>query len=1024
MKALVPDVLQSALEIQDHLLGPTQDFDPRRSSNELQLDDPYAELTPDMRDHLHAVNGLSNSSWFFQSPLQYWSCSPQNIAADKDIITTVNEASRSTTFVNVTLRHSIVFSGKRFEDHRLVAADALVITLISKLDSPVGRQWDRKAEEMARRRSPKWRLYPPDGRTLGNTLYEFRFQPLSFQDDLFLGIAYALTALYFAFSLSRLRALKSRIGLIMAVVSQIAVSIMSSFTICAIFKIDLSKIPREAYPLVILTVGLENIFRGINAVIITPAQASTAARMSEALGQTGHIALAGVTQNLVILWMLSKVVSPGVAAFCTFAAIALTFDFFYLMTFFLAVLCIDVRRTELSDSLSRSATRTPRNSSPENQPRQTWFDALLRGEAPISTRVAGTAVMIAFIMAAQWHFFDNESFFQTVRKVFRILKSEAHPPREIPVSLLSVDVNQARTPTAWLKLQDHETAHEVIRVVKPDAHSYIARVYDPLVFVLEGSDRTPNRMGVRPFLPAFYDFTRHQTTSFIVTVSLLVAIVSLLMNYLLWDDSPESEDEERLDDEPLLSVKSLNGHALDVVLLAASNEGIVASVGLDRWIRIWNVRPGGKSYVIRDPEFEIDPFPVLAMTIDSDSNWLAILSAKDMIALWNIPERRWGPTMKVSVKGRTPATFFFGESPTELINPVILVRHNGLMSELHVESGESRELRICRSPLVCVRPHIERIIASNTGSRPRIITASKTGCVHIASETEAGWISREIPCDSQRDTEIISVLPLPVLNSFLAIRTHTVELIDVYTHRVTHTFETKPIKPNTLHCFHSQRRRPQCGSVGLAHFAFAYTSAETGECIMQFYQPKHEGDTICFRDPWTPGSKTCCLWTETVEQRYFIENPGDWTALPIGYLVGIRKYEIAIQSIETPSHQSTAGSELRQRGGFKRQQSHISPKDDNDNWEVWSLSPRGEQTTIPLSQYNRIGQDHLLVGGLGPIEKVGKRSLAVGLGNVVKVITVGKEKFDSLDSGSDDGIFVGMTASRRKKSNLSRKRSS
>jgi hypothetical protein len=1023
MKALVPDVLETALGIQDELLGPTQNFDPRRDSNNLPQEDLYGELTPETRDHLHAVNGLSNSSWFFHSPLQYWSCSLQNIAEDQNIITTVNEGSRLSTSVNVTLRHSIVFSGKRFEDHRLVAADALVVTLVHMLDSPVGRHWEKKAEEIARQKSTKWRLYPSDARMIGSTLYEFRFQPLTFQDDLFLGIAYSLTAFYFSFTLSKLRALKSRFGLIMAVVSQIAVSIMSSFTICAIFKIDLSKIPRETYPLVILTVGLENIFRLINAVIMTPPQASTASRMSDALGQTGHIALAGVTQNLVILWMLSKVVSPGVAAFCNFAAIALTFDFFYLLTFFLAVLSVDVRRTELRDSLSRSSPRSPRSSSPEYQLKQTWIDAMIRGEAPVSTRVAGTVVMISFIITAQWHFFDNENIFQTAARFFHHMKSGPQSPRQTHVSLLSVDVNQARTPTAWLQMQDHETAHEVIKVIKPNAHSYIARVYDPLVFVLDGSDRTSNRMGVRRFSPAFYDFTRHQTTPFIVAILLLVAAVSLLMNYLLWDEAQEDDDDDRPDDKPLLSVKGLNGHALDIVLLSASSEGIVASVGLDRWIRIWNVRYGGGSYMVRDPESDIDPFPVLAIAIDSDSNWLAILSAKGMVALWNIPERRWGLSMTVAVKGRTPAAFFFGDSPTELIDPVILVRHNGLMTELHVESNERTELRICRTPLLCARAYIERAVSSDT--TVRVITSSKSGCVHIASKEESGWISEEVPCDSEKDSAVLTVLPLPVLNSFLAIRNHSVELIDITTHRVTHTFATKPMKANTLRCFHSSRRRPQCGSVGLGNFALAYTSAESEECILQFYQPKREGDTICFRDPYTPGSKTCCLWTETMEEVYTVQNPGDWEALPKGHLVGIRKCEAGLQSIETSGRAITSGSGLRQRGAFAHQSSNITPKQESDDdWEVWSLSARGEQTTTLLSPNGRLGCDHLLVGGLGPIERVGQRSLAVGLGNVVKIITVGNERFDSIDSGSDDGTFVGMKASRRKRSTTSRKRTS
>lgn len=709
MKALEPNVLMSALEIQDQILGPTKNFDPRGGSMSVKtrLDLPASTITPDIRDMMHASNGITDASWFFHSPLQYWSCDPARLAAEEDIITAVNQGSSQATSVNVTLRHSTVFSGKRFENHRLVAADALVITLVHMLDSPVGRHWEERAKELADSKSDKWRLYPADGRSLASTLYEFRFQRLSFQDDVFLCAAYALTAFYFFVSLTKLRALKSRLGLILAVATQIGVSIMSSFTICAIFKIDVSKIPREVYPLVVLTVGLENIFRLINAVIMTSPDRPTATRMSEALGQTGHIALVGVTQNLAILLFFSKLVSPGLVAFCTFAAIALTFDLFFLLTFFVAVLSVDVRRTELTDSLTRVSTRNQRYSSSETPPRQSWADALIRGETTISTRIAGTCVMVGFILIAQWHLADD-NFLRTASRLGRIWK-KATPTRSPSASLLSVDIHQARTPTAWLRMQDHETAHEVIQVIKPNAHSYIARVYDPLIFVLNGSDRTPTEFGVRPFLPAVYDFVQRQWAPFIVAVIVSVSAVSLLMNYLLWDETPSSEAGDRPDDDPLLSVRSLGkGHALDIVLLTASSDGVVASVGLDRWVRIWDIRNEGRSYIIDDPSSDISPFPVLAIALDNDSNWLALLSSKEKVILWNIPERRWGPTMAVEIKGRLPVAFFFGQDQTELINPVVIVRHNGIMTELHMETGESKELQICRSPLVVVQPHAEK----------------------------------------------------------------------------------------------------------------------------------------------------------------------------------------------------------------------------------------------------------------------------------------------------------------------------
>lgn len=155
MKALQKNVLQIALDIQNHLLGPTVNFSPQNSTKALYSENPKTELTVEMRDKLHAINGLSNQSWFFHSPLQYWSCSTEAIEADEDILATINQSFRKATCVNITLRHSIVFSGKRFEEHRLVAADALVITLVHMLNSPVGRQWEIKAEELAKTKSDK-----------------------------------------------------------------------------------------------------------------------------------------------------------------------------------------------------------------------------------------------------------------------------------------------------------------------------------------------------------------------------------------------------------------------------------------------------------------------------------------------------------------------------------------------------------------------------------------------------------------------------------------------------------------------------------------------------------------------------------------------------------------------------------------------------------------------------------------------------------------------------------------------------
>jgi len=705
MQVLDREVLLGALELQDELLGPTKNFNPRQPTNSVSLPDETVDLVPEDRDKFHVLNGLTNQSWFFHSPLQYWACSAANIAEDHDIIATVNEKKTQSTSVNVTLRHSIVFSGKRFEDRQLVAADALVITLIHLRDSPVGRQWERKLAALAARMRAKWTIIPSDGFSMSNQLYEFQFKPISALDRVLLTLAYFIMVVYFVSSFSKLRAVKSKLGLFITAWAQILASLVSSLTVCAIFKVDLSRLPSAAYPLVVLAISLENSFRLINAVIMTPADHSITNRIGEAFGETAHVAVAGRAQNLIILWGLSRITFPGVSAFCTFAALAIVFDFFYLSTFFLSVLSIDVQRTELRDALEK-ASSVKHKAPPKNQMWQSWADALLQGRVALSTRIAGTVVMLGFVFIAEWHFVEDRNILRMASRVFNTgWTYQKTPPR----SSLLIDIHQARSPTSWLRLQDHETAREVINVVKPWAHSYTARVYDPLVFVLKGSDRMPHDRE-RLLLPAAYDFIHHELPRFIVIVLVIVALVRLLMNYLLWDDISESKnDEDGPEPDPLVSIKSLSaGHMLDIAMMTASSNGYLVSAGLDRVIQVWNVRSDSRSRVISDPENPMEnPFPVLAMAVDKNPTWLALLSPRTVL-LWNLDEQKWGPSMAIDMEEHKPISFFFDPRSSITMPILIIVRRNGTMVELDLGAGASMEYVVCKSPLLCAVPIEER----------------------------------------------------------------------------------------------------------------------------------------------------------------------------------------------------------------------------------------------------------------------------------------------------------------------------
>lgn len=1016
MNALHTDVLRSAMEIQDELLGPTADYEEasRDDFSTFYKTKSTCPPTREMKDSNHVVNGLSNHSWFFHSPLQYWGNSYQAIANDKDLLETVNEACCLVTAINITLRHTLCFSGKRYEKHRLVAADAVVITLVHMLDAPVGELWTQRARSLATKAAGKWSLYPSDGVVTKNKIYDFRFQPLSLHDDLILGIAYVLTTMYFIVSMSKLRALKSRFGLICAVCTQIGISIFSSFTICAIFKIDLSSIPREAYPLVVLTIGLENMFRLINAVIVTPAQHSTASRIGEALGVTGHIALAGVAQNLCIVWTLSKIVSPGVAAFCTFAAVALTFDFFFLLVFFVAVLSVEVRRTELGDTLHRASLRY--HASTDDLKRQTWQDSFLQGKVPASTRVAGTAVMIGFILACQWHFFDQESPLITLSRFSKLWSSEDSEEPSAPI-------NQVRTPTAWLRLQDHETAREVIQLIKPNASSYLARVYDPLIFVLAGADRTPSGEGVRMFLPAVYDFVKYQSTPFIVFVVVVVSLISLLMNYLLWNEIVEDEDDhERPEDGPLLGVKTLSrGHLLDVIILAASPSGIVASYGLDRRIRIWDIKHHPYSYAINTTAPPVKFFSVADMTIDKNGKWLGLVSTDGQIVSWNIEEHEWTPLKTVALKGR-PLAFFYGASRPNGARPALtLVQQNGYMTDIEPGTCVFNEIRICKSALVSAVQWCPYGSVDRNATVPRILTASRHGCVHVATAQVSGdnFRSVEVPLE-----DATAVTPLPALGCFLVSSPMGIRMVDINNYTILHTFEMEAeYDPRSLRTTHSKKRPAQIG-VGITRFSMAYTEVESGDLVLLSFDPEMEHKTVSLRDRGLSG-KSCTRNTIT-QKKFRVQNPGTWELTDAGIVIGVRKVES--RPIDRCVPDSCIGS-LRQRTtAAAKKKVHWHAEADEDSWEVWSLSSKGERASMPLC---RDGIDdnmneydsHLLVTSLGPMTRIGRRSIGVVLGNVIKVISVGHERFETGDENPLEDVSSIALTSRRKRAASARRNS-
>ncbi|RPA95328.1 hypothetical protein L873DRAFT_1829877 [Choiromyces venosus 120613-1] len=955
---------------------------------------------------------------FFHSPLLYWNCSLSAIRDDANLIITVNKQFNKRSPANVTLRWGSVFAGKKFHHHQLVKADALVISLFYRLDSSVGELWDQRAAVLAQEADVHGRydVYPSDGKEKGSTLYEFRFQPMSKLDNFMLAGCYLLTLAYLIISLRNLRAVKSKLGLIATVLTQMAFSVLSSFTILAFFKVPVSHVPREVFPFVVIVIGSENMFRLINAVLETPAEQPTTSRIAIALGEVGFLSSVAVGTDLVLLFIIGQFSVPAVREFCTFAGVALVMDFFLHLTYFLAVLSVDVRRLELQDSLDRLTFNKP-ESYDKRIDSEEGRGKLIQRAMPMSTRIAGSVILICFLVTLNMHFLENQSPLRTLISLYEMVTNQGgtrlmDSPGPSPTPIMPINV--ARTPTAWLKRQDQLTGKELIGIVKPGAYRMVAKAYDPIFFVLRGSSRSKIPGLLSSLVSAVaIDTVKEYMQGFVLTIIVVVAAVTLLMNHLLMEGITADMAEAPENEGPSLTCQTLyEGHSLDVVMLAASPRGVVVSVGLDRRIVVWKLKTMWQlpsKDIIRPTCPQHSLWPIIAIALDEKGEWLAIAPKQGSVSIWSIKEATFKPSVSIELGGHQPSAFFFEPRNHDDGPRLIVLRHDGWLSEVCVRTGNTLHHRICTGVVVS---------CSHGGFAPklplRIVTACQRGKVLVTSKSAGEWNSGQLSLLEQPaippildPSENCTILPLSSLGMIVTSRSCNVDLVDLFSGSVIRTFQTGQFKPNSLRVFHANRRTClYCGCPAVLSFSIAYSERESGMFIMHtWFSSRGRMRDICLRAERDRRERKCSGFESTVESTHWLENVEAWEPTNLNLVAGIRRREAIQEDLSSDDYEqqqpllsSYQASSLRRRKKMGKKHS----AEDDDEWEAWTMHADGVVASYPLNDSTAEESDEsLLVSRAGPVCRVGQRSVAVGFGNTVKLLAVGNERYEGEDDNND-----------------------
>ncbi|KAJ4354446.1 uncharacterized protein N0V89_006183 [Didymosphaeria variabile] len=782
------------------------------------------------------------------------------------------------------------------------------------------------------------------------------------------------------------------------------------------------------------------VFRLINVILETPAEMPSPQRIGHALGEVGHLSIAVAGQNLVLIYLCSRVVTPWVADFCIFAAVTLVLDLAFHLTFFLAVLSVDVQRMELSDSLER-IDLNQRAVKKRRTERQTWLSALRQGTLPVSTRFAGSVAILSFLLAINWHFFDSSGRKLSVHTVKeRLFRRQVK--LEVPSTWSPPSINQARTPADWLRIQDHNTAKELFDFIKPGAHSFVARIYDPILIVSKNATGRDVAQKTSSLAESFRHFARGHAYSAALIVAFLIAGVTLLMNYLLWTGLPEGVGEEDEDEDALFNVETLSAvQALDIVRLASSPKGHIVSVSLDRTTSIWyHDQNGFRQTTLQTAAMKPKLWPIVASAIDDASNLLALCSTDGLIGLWNLTAARFSTVQTVDLRGQIPILLTFTTIPRagQDVFTLLLVTADGYLTEFETRGGNHHTRRICTRAVLCAT-----IYTSRKGELS-VVFVTRTGEVHILALDSGHDKTSEVvagldpgPPPGSNPLKIRCIEAVPALGLIFALRDEEAEIFDFNSRALVHAFRIGHAKPHFFRVMHSAPRQCACGAPAVHSLSVAYAEEDTDHLIMQtFTLDECPTSLICLGKPSDNDTHTCRGLASAQDIVHIVEPAGAWEAISAVGLVGIRRCDSALtpSSVASgaeyaPPRPSALASALYERAvrhdiPFKSaitatSTSPSTHNTDGDAWQAWTLSMSGEFRSRPLTSTSHndtdelLGDDQLFVATPGPITKLGKRSVAVGFGNTIKIITLGKETFDGSGTSVDLGMAIHKSKMRR-----------
>ncbi|KIM49507.1 hypothetical protein M413DRAFT_438691 [Hebeloma cylindrosporum] len=458
----------------------------------------------------------------------------------------------------------------------------------------------------------------------------------------FIYLAYIGFFAYVAWSVRRMDAVHSRIGVTFTALVEIAVSTITSLSVCALVGFKITMVPWELLPIVIVFVGAENMFNLVDAVGKTSVTLSVKQRIAEGLSRAGTSNTLKVVAYNAILGVIAVFAVGAVRQFCIFAIVVLVAHWFLAHTFFIAVLSIDIARLELEELLRHDTSVAPpvprsRTQSPNTKPpRSGWQKLIVTTQNLLRGRAATNISLLMLLAIAATLYYTTYTAASTLTPSF---------PKPLgAVSRTKIRASSDTLPTAehmWKTLNPTQAPLLHLRIELPTVITF------SLVGATRGSLTQAASYKSRYTMQTF-KFVLWLLTILVLPIAATTGALWGLLLYLLKNTELLEAQRQRPDSETYsrqISFSTLpRAFASDVELIAASKDGqTVVSVGLHNEIFVWNSRAkkhigiNAADALLRMAGTSTSAASTItALTVDDAGRHFAVGTGAGLIAVWSI----------------------------------------------------------------------------------------------------------------------------------------------------------------------------------------------------------------------------------------------------------------------------------------------------------------------------------------------------------------------------------------------------